>query len=131
MVAEAEADLDVAGLVPALAGHVELHRERRLVGGVVERRAAGALQRLDLADEDAVHLPAGAIARFRGCGIDAAILTDIVGALVGEPLLGADAVEAGVALQARSVATACACRERRRIPESHGLQHVFGGVARA
>ena len=58
-VAELHRDLAVAGLVPALAGHVELELERRLVGAVagleVPARATGALERLDLAHEDAVH----------------------------------------------------------------------------
>ena len=74
VIAEPQADLDVTGLVPALAGHVELHRERCLVGGVVERRAAGSLERLDLADEDAVHLPAGSVERLAGLGIHPSIL---------------------------------------------------------
>ena len=56
---ELHRDLDVAGLVPALPGHVELQLERRLVAAVagveVPAGAAGALERLDLADEDAVH----------------------------------------------------------------------------
>ena len=38
VVAELHRDLDVAGLVPALAGHVELQRERDLVGGRSRRR---------------------------------------------------------------------------------------------
>ena len=58
----------MAGLVPALAGHVELERERHLVAPVagveVPARAAGALERLDLADEDAVHQAAGAVGRL-------------------------------------------------------------------
>ena len=51
----------MAGLVPALAGHVELEGEGGL--GVVEvpHRPPGALQRLDLADEDAVHHLAGGV----------------------------------------------------------------------
>ena len=65
---ELAGDLDVAGLVPALAGHVELQRERRLLAAVagveVPARAAGALERLDLADEDAVHQAAGVVGRL-------------------------------------------------------------------
>ena len=63
VLAELDADLDVARLVPALPGHVELQPERRLVACLteieVEARAAGALERLDLADEDAVHQARG------------------------------------------------------------------------
>ena len=49
-------DLAVAGLVPRLAGHVELELVRR-VGIVLEvvGSAAGSFQSLDLAHEDAVH----------------------------------------------------------------------------
>ncbi len=86
-------------LVPALPGHVELHRQRSLGSGVVERRAPGALERLDLADEDAVHLPAGPVERLARLGIQTAILTQVVRPLVGKALLGRDAVEATVAGQ--------------------------------
>ena len=69
VVAELAGDLDVAGLVPALPGHVELQRERRLLAAVagveVPARAAGALEGLDLADEDAVHQPAGVVGGVR------------------------------------------------------------------
>ena len=62
----------MASLVPALPGHVELQRERRLVVGVASREvpagAAGALERLDLADEDAVHEGAGRIGRVGALG---------------------------------------------------------------
>ena len=46
-------DLHVARLVPALARHVHLELPRRV--GEVPERAARALERLELADEDAVH----------------------------------------------------------------------------
>ena len=70
-VGELAADLDVAGLVPALAGHVELQLERdgvgRLLGDLADRevpaRPAGALEGLDLAHEDAVHQLAGGVGR--------------------------------------------------------------------
>ena len=56
---ELHRDLDVTGLVPALARHVELQLERRLVATAarveVPARAARALEGLDLAHEDAVH----------------------------------------------------------------------------
>ena len=56
----------VAGLVPRLAGHVELQLERHRVvravaGCEVVGGAAGALECLDLADEDAVHQRAGRV----------------------------------------------------------------------
>ena len=76
VVAELDRDLDVASLVPALAGHVELQRERDLVEVVVERGAAGALERLDLADEDAVHLPAGAVGHILGFDEELAVVAD-------------------------------------------------------
>ena len=97
VIAEHQADLDVASLVPALSGHVELHRQRSLGGRVVERRAARTLERLDLADEDAVHLATGPIARLARRRIQPAILTEVVGPFVGEALLGRDAIEASVA----------------------------------
>ncbi|HEV7761348.1 MAG TPA: hypothetical protein VGO78_20225, partial [Acidimicrobiales bacterium] len=58
-VAELHRDLAVAGLVPALARHVELQRERRLLVVEVEGGATRALERLDLTGEDAVHQVAG------------------------------------------------------------------------
>ena len=69
----------MAGLVPALAGHVELQRERRLVGagaaalggGEVPARAAGPFERLDLADEDAVHQGAGRVGGVAAVGGEA------------------------------------------------------------
>ena len=60
----------MAGFVPALPGHVELQRERRLVVAVAGREvpagAAGAFERLDLADEDAVHQARGRRRERRG-----------------------------------------------------------------
>ena len=57
----------MARLVPALPGHVELERERRVVRTVagleVPARAAGALERLHLAHEDAVHQRARRVGR--------------------------------------------------------------------
>ena len=57
----------MAGLVPALACHVELQQERGLIAAVadleVEAGAAGTLERLDLTDEDPVHQPASIVAR--------------------------------------------------------------------
>src|SRR5256885_9653190 len=57
------------------SGHVELelvrHLGRRLV---VVGCAAGALQRLDLADEDAVHLPAGPVSHVLGLPVELAIV---------------------------------------------------------
>ena len=81
-------DLAVAGLVPALAGHVELQLERRLVVAVpvveVAARAAGAFERLDLADEDAVHQRAGAHrARRGGRGIEPGRCSRLPSVLVG------------------------------------------------
>ena len=101
VLAELEGDLAVASLVPALAGHVELHREGdRAIGAVarfvVERGAPGAFERLDLADEDAVHLAAGAVGDIVGLGVDAAVLAG-GGPLVGEPLGCRQAVEPGIA----------------------------------
>src|SRR5262249_47312808 len=62
---ELDADLDVPSLVPALPGHVELEAEWRLVASLaeieVEARTPGALERLDLADEDAVHQSPGVV----------------------------------------------------------------------
>ncbi len=68
VVAELHRDLAVAGLVPALAGHVELELERRFVVVEVEAGAARALERLDLTDEDAVHQRAGTLGRGRTVG---------------------------------------------------------------
>ena len=59
MVAELHRDLTVARLVPALACHVELQRERCVVEVEVVARATGAFECLDLADEDAMHQRAG------------------------------------------------------------------------
>src|SRR6185437_4151459 len=58
----------VPRLVPALAGHVELQLERRLGVVEVEASAAGALERLHLADEDAVHERARALRGGRTVG---------------------------------------------------------------
>ena len=65
-VGQLDADLHVPGLVPRLAGHVELELERDRVvgavaGGEVVGGAPGTLERLDLADHDPVHQ--------RPCGI--------------------------------------------------------------
>ena len=99
VVAEEQADLDVASFVPALARHVQLQRERRLGGGVVERSAAGAFHGLDLADEDAVHLPPRPIGHVVRRRIHAPFLTRTVQPLVGEALGCRDPVKAGVAGQ--------------------------------
>ena len=57
----------MSSLVPALPRHVELQRERRLlatVAGVeVPTRASRTFERLDLADEDAVHQAASRVGR--------------------------------------------------------------------
>ncbi len=92
VVAELDRDLDVAGFVPALPSHVELQREGDLVEVVVVGRAAGALEGLDLADEDAVHLAAGAIGHILGFDEQLAVFAD-AGPWVVEPLGGRDAVE--------------------------------------
>src|SRR4029079_5190424 len=60
-VAELHGDLDVASLIPALPGHVQLEGERRFVVVEVEGGATGALERLDLTGEDAVHQVAGPV----------------------------------------------------------------------
>ena len=98
VVAELDRDLDVTSLVPALPSHVELQRERDLVEVVVERGAAGALERLDLADEDAVHLPAGAVGHILGLDEQLAVVAD-AGPWVVEPLGRRDAVEPVVTCQ--------------------------------
>ena len=59
-------------------------------------RSAGALECLDLADEDAVHLPTSTVGDLVGLGVDAAGFGGTVHPLVGEPVGGGDAVEAGV-----------------------------------
>ena len=61
------------GLVPRLAGHVEFQLERHRVvgsvtGGEVVGGAAGALERLDLADHDPVHQTAGRVGRVVAFG---------------------------------------------------------------
>ena len=99
VVAEFQTDLHMAGFIPALAGHVELHGERCFVGGVVERSAASALERLDLAHEDAVHLPTGAVGAFGTRRVHATLFAATVGALVGEPVGGGDAIEPCIAGQ--------------------------------
>ena len=77
VVAELAADLDVASFVPALPGHVELQRERRFVAAVagveVPARPAGAFERLDLADEDAVHQTTSAVGRLVVLDAEAAL----------------------------------------------------------
>jgi hypothetical protein len=97
VITEHQADLDVAGLVPALAGHVELHRERRLVGRVVVRGAPGALECLDLADEDAVHLAAGAVEGLVALRVHPTGLRQPVRTHVVEAVGGADPMEPFVA----------------------------------
>ena len=71
---ELHRDLHVAGLVPALAGHVELELERDRIAlgadGEVPAGATGALERLDLAHEDAVHQAAGGIRRLVAVGAE-------------------------------------------------------------
>src|ERR1700694_2083812 len=74
VVTELHADLDVSGLVPALAGHVEVHRERHAIGVVVKRGAPGALKRLDLAHEDAVHLTPRPVADIDRLAVERALL---------------------------------------------------------
>src|SRR5262249_462424 len=58
---ELDRDLAVARLVPRLTGHVELELERHVLVVEVEGRAAGALERLELAHEDAVHQLTGPV----------------------------------------------------------------------
>ena len=77
VIGELHRDLDVASLVPALPGHVELELERDLAlaaaGLEVPTRAPGALERLDLADEDAVHQAASAVGSLGDPGIEAVL----------------------------------------------------------
>ena len=98
--AELDADLAVAGLVPALAGHVELELEGHLGDALavaaadleVPARAAGALEGLDLADEDAVHQPAGGVGRVGTIGGEATRAVALGRAAAGD-LRGARVVE--------------------------------------
>ncbi len=96
----------MAGLVPALPGHVELERERRLVvavsRGEVPAGAAGAFERLDLADEDAVHQRAGGIGRVGARGHEPVVVPLAVGVRrartrVGEALAHLDAEKRWIA----------------------------------
>jgi hypothetical protein len=77
VLAELHRDLAVAGLVPALAGHVELEGEGRTVGAGLEvpTGAAGALEGLDLADEDAVHEAPGRVGGLGPIGREARVGT--------------------------------------------------------
>src|SRR5690606_6646285 len=115
VVAELDGDLAVAGLVPALAGHVELQLEGHLGHALavaathleVPAGAAGALERLDLAHEDAVHEGAGGVGRVGAVGGEpsraapllAGAIRDAGGARVVEPLDERHPHEAGVAGQ--------------------------------
>ena len=96
----------MTGLVPALAGHVELELERRLVrtlaGVEVPARAARALKRLDLAHEDAVHQLAGRVRRVGVGRLERVALRAVVAhgvAGIEDDFLDVDALEPRVAGQ--------------------------------
>ena len=99
VLAELAADLDVTGFVPALPSHVELQRERRFLAAVagveVPARAAGAFERLDLADEDAVHQPAGTVGSLFVLDAEAALpLVAVAGvARIEDDVFDLDALE--------------------------------------
>src|SRR5207302_6494709 len=105
-VTELHRDLAVTGLVPALPGHVELQLEGNLVAAgahvVVPARATSALQRLQLAHEDAVHQVAGPLRRVWRARIEPPAAAGAVGLQpphgagprVAERLLHLDAREA-------------------------------------
>jgi hypothetical protein len=106
--AQLDRDLAVAGFVPALAGHVELQLERHgvglLLGDLAHRevpaRATGALERLDLADEDAVHQLAGGVGRIGARRHELARAAvgagRVGGAAVGDPIHHVHPVEPGI-----------------------------------
>ena len=100
---ELDRDLDVAGLVPALAGHVELHGEGHVVaagaGVEVVAGATGALERLDLAHEDAVHELAGGVGRVGILRLEGRLPPALPSAGVEHDLLDTDALEPRVACE--------------------------------
>src|SRR5205814_4004770 len=85
-------DLDVPGLVPRLASHVELEGEGRFIRVEVPDGAAGTLEGLDLTHEDAVHERAGPVGRVGIGGREPARALVVAVALlalpgIAEPLL--------------------------------------------
>ncbi len=87
----------MASLVPALAGHVELQLEGRLLatlaGLEVPAGPTGTLEGLDLAHEDAVHEGARRVGRVGQVGGEAVVLL-AAGTTTGEATRATRVVEA-------------------------------------